>query len=156
MVTQGDRDIEERLTRALSKDSRIDLSEITVRVDEGVVYLTGTVDSAAERQAAQEDIYAAASVRQVVDQLRLRNYIERTDEELRESVKQVLVRDIDLDARPISVEASNGVVILSGCVASYAQKSEAETIAWWTPGVTDVVSHLEVDSIPEPIDELEF
>ncbi|MHB9037388.1 MAG: BON domain-containing protein [Armatimonadota bacterium] len=156
MATHRDREMEELVTVALRMDSRIDLSEISVRVDDGVVYLSGTVDSAAEKNAAQEDLQATTGVGQIVDQLALRNYIERSDEELRHSVKQFLIRDIDVDAQPIEVEARGGVVTLTGRVASYAQKTEAECVAWWIPGVTDVISRLEVDGILEPPEEPDY
>ncbi|MCE5323674.1 BON domain-containing protein [bacterium] len=153
MVTHKDRQIEEQVTVTLRNDSRIDLSEISVHVDDGVVYLTGTVDSAAEKKAAWEDLQAATGIDRVVDELVIRNYIDRSDEELRHSVKQFLIRDIDVDANPIDVEARDGVVTLKGRVASYAQKVEAECVAWWIPGVTDVISHLEVDGIFDPLAE---
>lgn len=155
MATHRDREIEEQVTRALRKDSRIDLSEISVHVDNGIVYLNGTVDSAAEKKAAKEDLQATAGVGQIVDRLILRNYVERSDEELAHSVKQFLIRDIDVDEHPIDIEASSGVVTLKGRVASYAQKMEAECAAWWIPGVTDVISHLEVDGL-EPTDEPDY
>ena len=58
-----------------------------------------------------------------------------------------------MDARPIRVEARGGVVSLSGRVASYAQKSAAENVALWTPGVVDVISRLEAGPLPGPPDE---
>jgi osmotically-inducible protein OsmY len=156
MATHRDREMEELVTVALRKDSRIDLSEINVRVDDGVVYLSGTVDSAAEKKAAQEDLQATVGIVRIVDQLTLRNYVEKSDDELRHSVRQFLIRDIDVDAHPIEVEARGGVITLTGTVASYAQKTEAECVAWWIPGVTDVISLLEVDGILDPPDEPDY
>lgn len=155
MVWTGDRKIEEMVTGVLEKDSRIDLSEIKVKVQDGVVYLSGTVDSAAERRAAREDLESASQIGEVVDELTLRNFIERTDVELVESVRRALIRDIMVEAGPIRVEAKDGVVTLSGRVESYAQKSAAENVAWWAPGVTNVISRLEVDGFHEPPDEPE-
>ncbi|MCE5314230.1 MAG: BON domain-containing protein [Armatimonadota bacterium] len=156
MATHRDREMEELVTVVLRRDSRIDLSEISVRVDDGVVYLSGIVDSAAEKKAAQENLQATAGIERIVDQLTLRNYVQKSDEELRHAVKQFLIRDIDVDAQPIDVEACGGVVTLRGRVASYAQKTEAECVAWWIPGVTDVVSHIEVDGIMEPPQEPDY
>jgi len=151
-----DREIEQMVRRFLDNDPRIDTSEIDVRVEGGTVYLTGAVDSAAERHAIQEDIQAAADVEGIVNQLRLRNFVERSDEELVEEVKHALIRDISVDADPIKVVAKGGEVVLSGCVETLAQKNAAEDIAWWTPGVTDVISHLEIEEtgkMPEDMNE---
>lgn len=139
----------------LRRDSRVDLNEISVRVEDGVVYVSGTVDSAAERRAVIEDI-ASVSFERVVETIVLANFIERTDEELRISVRQALLRDIAVDASPIRVDAAGGRVVLNGTVASYSQKYNAEDVAWWTPGVVDVVSHLEVDGLLDPTQEPDY
>lgn len=141
----ADNRVEEMVKKTLSNDSRIDLSEIQVDVQNGVVYLSGKVDSALEKRAARESLQAA-DIDQVVDQLELRNYIERTDMELSNCVKQAMIRDIDVDARAIDVSANAGSVFLSGRVDSFFQRNAAENIAWWTPGVTDVINRLEVSN----------
>ena len=155
MAVPNDRELEELIDKALSRDSRVDRGEIEVRVESGVVYVSGTVDSAAERRAAQEDIESAA-VDRVVDTLTLGNFVERTDEELKAAVQRALARDIAVDSQPISIHAEDGVIVLSGEVSSSAQKYAAEDVAWWTPGVTDVISHLEVDGVVEPPDEPDY
>ena len=145
MVRPSDSMVEELAKRALVNDSRVDVSEIQVKVLDGIVYLSGTVDSAAELRAVREDLMSAPEVSQVVDELKLRNYIERTDDELREAVKRSLIRDIDIDRRRIDIEAGRGIVTLRGWVPSYAQKLEAESVVWWTPGVIEVINRLEID-----------
>lgn len=144
MSELADREMEESIRRFLAADSRVDMTEVNVCVEDRTALLCGTVDSAAERQAVLEDVRAAARVEDIVDQLVLRNFVERTDDELKEAVKHALARDIAVDAAFVSVEASEGEVALSGHVDSYSQKNVAEDVAWWTPGVTSVVSHLEV------------
>lgn len=141
----GDRGIEEAIRRFLAADTRVDVGEIDITVEDRTVFLSGKVDSAAERQAILEDVGAAGRVEAVVDQLVLRNFVQRSDDELREAVKHALARDIAVDANPVTVEASEGSVVLRGHVDSYSQKNNAEDVAWWTPGVTNVVSHLEVE-----------
>jgi len=145
----SDSEIEEAARRALLADTRVDVREVDVCVEEGTAFLTGAVDSAAERKAVLEDVRAVHGVKDVVDGLVLRNYVERTDEELREAVRHALVRDIAVGVDRIAVEAAGGQVTLSGMVDSHSQKNAAEDVAWWTPGVTDVVSRLQVeDEIP--------
>lgn len=139
--------------RLLRDDTRVDRSEIEVHVEEETVYLTGTVDSAAERQAVQEDVQAVAPAGSIVNQITLRNYVERTDDELREAVRHALIRDVSVDVGPIDVAAKDGEITLSGIVQSRAQRNAAEDVAWWTPGVTNVTSRLQVESESEtPLD----
>ena len=155
MAVLTDREMAELISNILARDSRVDRGEIDVRVEDGVVFVSGEVDSAAERRAAQEDIESAPAQR-IVNTLTLRNYVERTDDELRAAVKRALSRDLAVDAATVTVDAEDGVVTLSGRVASSAQQYAAEDVAWWTPGVTDVISHLHVDGVPEPPDEPDY
>ena len=156
MKCVNDQRLEEIISEILRRDARIDTTEINIGVEDGIVYMSGTVDSAAERRAILENIESIAGIGMVIDRLMLRNYIERTDDELKGAVKRTLIRDISVDAHPIDIAASCGVVTLSGRVASYSQKLAAESITWWTPGVTDVVSHLEVDGMGEPPDDQDY
>ena len=156
MSLSRDRALEELIVSNLKRDSRIDIHELDVRVDNGIVYLSGSLDSAAERRAVQEDIMLTVEPDKLADSTTLRNFVERTDEELKFSVLRVLARDIVLDARYVEVAANDGIVTLSGHVSSYAQKSDVETVAWWTPGVVDVVSRLLVDGLTEPTEESDY
>lgn len=153
MNTRSDQDIERAVRAALRSDSRVDPLEIEVAVDDGVAHLWGQVDSAAERQAAIEDARSTPGVGSVVDKIELCNYVERTDEELRQSVKSALLRDSLGSARCVEVSAASGVVTLNGHVPSYRHKSDAENVAWWTSGVVDVVSFIQVDGTIDPPDE---
>ncbi len=149
-----DRETEKAIMQYIMNDSRVDDREIDVHVEEGTVYLTGKVDSAAERQAVEEDVQAAAHVESCVNQITLRNYVERSDAELKEAVKHALMRDASADASQIEIGASNGEVLLRGQVDSYAQKKAVEDVVWWTPGVTNVVSRLQVGAeaaVPEDL-----
>lgn len=149
-----DRDTEAKIMHYVINDSRVDDREIEVHVEEGTVYLMGRVDSAAERQAVQEDVQAAAHGQDVVNQITLRNYVERTDEELREEVKHAIMRDGSVEIGRIEVGAGNGEVLLRGEIDSYAQKKAVENVVWWTPGVTNVISQLEVGmpgALPEDL-----
>mgnify|MGYP000123800755 CR=1 FL=1 len=148
-----DRELEQLALEVLERDSRVDPREVSVRVENGTAYVTGSVDSAAERRAVQEDLEAIAEVVRVVDMLTLRNYRDRPGEEIAASVKNSLIRDTTVDAGLISVTAEDGVVSLHGRVSSYAQKRAAEDVAWWTPGVTDVASFLQVEESAESLSE---
>lgn len=149
-----DRETEAAIQRSIATDTRVDGREIDVHVEQGTVYLTGRVDSAAERHAVQEDVEAASHTEGVVNQITLRNFVERSDKELTEEVKHALMRDASVDVEQIKIEAKDGEVTLRGHIDSFAEKTSAEDVVWWTPGVTNVISHLEVaaqEAIPEDL-----
>ena len=148
-----DRSTENTIKRLLAADSRIDAAEIEVTVEDDIAFLSGSVDGAAEREAVIENVKTTAAIRNVVDRLLLRNYIERTNDELRESVRNAIQRDISLEIRLVTVEASGGEVTLRGYVESFAQKNAIEDVTWWVSGVTEVKNCIEVaDESGVPLD----
>ncbi|HEX6613987.1 MAG TPA: BON domain-containing protein [Rhodanobacteraceae bacterium] len=66
------------------------------------------------------------------------------DKELRQLVIDELEYEPSIDAADIGVAAENGVIILSGHVADYAQKVAAERAAWRVKGVKAIAQKIEV------------
>ena len=152
----SDSELQERAINALRADSRVDVNEIDVGTANGMVFLHGLVDGAAERRAALEAVATVVGPDAIEDRLSLRNYVERTDEQLGAAVRQAMIRDTALDARAVKVHAQDGVVILEGRAINHAQKTALENIAWWTPGVTDVIDQMQVEDVSEPPDEPDY
>jgi osmotically-inducible protein OsmY len=55
-----------------------------------------------------------------------------------------LVRNAETDAQQVSVEVQGDKVILRGAVRSWAEREEAERVAWSAPGVTTVDNRITV------------
>jgi len=66
------------------------------------------------------------------------------DKELRKAVEEALDWEPIVDAKGIGVSVEDGVVILSGHVANYAEKREAEKVASLVRGVKAVACELHV------------
>lgn len=139
---------------AIQADSRIDQAEVSVVVENGTIYLAGIVDSAAERKAVQEGAETVVPRDRIVDRLTLRNFVERTNEELCAAVRHAMRKDPEVCSEGLRVAASDGVVTLEGRVRNYSEKNIVESIAWWAPGVTEVISHVQVDGVGNAPDEV--
>jgi osmotically-inducible protein OsmY len=65
--------------------------------------------------------------------------------QLKEKIEQALVRGAQTDAQRITVEVQGSKVILKGTVRAWAERQEAERVAWSAPGVTAVENHITIE-----------
>ena len=137
-----DTDIASAALNALQ--ARVDVPEekIKVTVKEGWITLEGTVDWYYEKNAAEFAVKYLSGVRGVTDNIRVKPQVSTI--EVKDKIEEALKRNAEVDARRISVEASNGKVTLTGNVHSWFEKDEAETAAWAAPGVTQVTNQIAV------------
>lgn len=148
--TRSDAEITARVKTALIRNDETKARQINVETENGVVQLSGFVDSAQMKSAAAETARGVSGVKDVRNELMVRQG-ERTagratdDTVIAAKVKSQLAADSNLGtAADVNVEVRSGVVQLSGFVGSIAQKQEAEQIARQVAGVTDVRNSIEV------------
>lgn len=131
----------------LTWDDSVDANDVNVNVHDGTVELKGTVPSYAAKMAAERDAYMVPGVRVVKNDLSVKiplGVTLPTDTDIRENIEIKLLWDSQLNDSNINVDATGGIVTLSGTVDSYWEKSLAEDIAYNTHGVTGVINHLTV------------
>jgi hyperosmotically inducible protein len=154
MVPETTRDmdsaISSKIDESLENSSSVKARQVNIQTHEGVVYLTGVVDSEDSRREAGRIAWRTAGVDGVVNDLTVgeRTVGNWVDDTLISSrLKAKLIADTDVRASDIDVSSSQGVVTLMGRVRTTAMKQDAERIARGIQGVTDVHNELMVGRV---------
>jgi osmotically-inducible protein OsmY len=157
-VTRTERRTDEEIQRAvleeLKWEPRVNPSEIGVAVKDGVITLTGWVDSYTKRWAAEEAAHRVRGVKAVANdiEVRLPTSSERPDPELAAAVVRAIEWDAALPTDRIQVTVSKGWVTLRGDVEWQFQKEDAERVARRIAGVRGVTNLIVVRPRMTPTD----
>lgn len=146
MNRKSDSEIKQQVLRELKWDSRIAWSEIGVEVFEGVVTLTGAVNSYAKKQAAQEAAHRIKGVLDVANDIEVRPNGEftRTDSDIALAVRHVLQWDALVPDEQIQSTVSDGWVTLEGEVGLWRERQDAETSVLRLEGVVGVTNKIAI------------
>lgn len=141
-----DEQIHQEVLAELKWDARIRPNEIGVAVKDGIVTLTGWVDSYSKKWAAEEAAHRVRGVKAVVNdiEVRLSDSGERTDPEIAEAAIRGLSWDGLLPVDKIKVTVSKGIVTLEGEVEWQFQREDAERVVRRLMGVKGVVNLITV------------
>ncbi|HEX6731465.1 MAG TPA: BON domain-containing protein [Pyrinomonadaceae bacterium] len=152
MNRKSDSEIKQQVLRELKWDSRIAWSEIGVEVFEGVVTLTGAVNSYAKKQAAQEAAHRIGGVLDVANDIEVRPSGEftRTDSDIALAVRHVLQWDALVPDEQIQSTVSDGWVTLEGEVDLWRERQDAETSVLRLEGVVGVINKIAI--APKTVD----
>jgi osmotically-inducible protein OsmY len=137
-----DEQIQRAVLEELKWEPRVNPSEIGVAVKEGVVTLTGWVDSYTKRWAAEEAAHRVRGVKAVANdiEVRLPSSSERTDADIAAAAIRALEWDALIPGEKVQVTVSQGWVTLRGDVEWQFQKEEAERVVRRLSGVRGVTN----------------
>jgi osmotically-inducible protein OsmY len=137
-----DPEIAEAVLRALDSEVLLRGQSIDVTVSRGWVSLKGAVDWNFLRDDAGRVVRGIWGVKGVTNLLTVKP--RPMPSELEQDIHRALVRNAELDASLLQVEAAGGKVVLKGRVRSWAEREAAARVAWQAPGVTEVDNQVEV------------
>lgn len=140
IVKQSDREedaIREDVISRLKANDSINRLKIAVDVSGSEVAMTGKVESLAEKRIAETAAAGVIGVTHVENQITVGLSRNRTDEELRDEIKALIVQSVYFDDVNIEVDVKNRVAKLSGEVHSAAQREALGRAAeiWGITGV---------------------
>ncbi len=152
--TRTDEDIQADVLDELKWDTHVRPNEIGVAVKEGIVTLTGWVDSYLKKIHAEEAAHRVPGVKAVANdiEVRLPSSAERTDADLAAAVLNALKWDAAIPAGTLDVTVSKGWVTLKGEVEYAFQKRDAERAVQRLSGVKGVGNLIVVKPHLSPTD----
>jgi osmotically-inducible protein OsmY len=142
-----DQDLAEAAVEALRWNVMVPSDRIKVRVEKGWLTLEGAVRWNFQRRAAERVVRNRRGLRGISNLIVVKPQVE--PKAITERITEALEREAIGDARRVLVEVSGPEVTLRGVVRSWAERHDAEKVAWAAPGVSEVHNLLTVDSLAE-------
>ncbi|HWP42015.1 MAG TPA: BON domain-containing protein [Blastocatellia bacterium] len=152
----ADLEIRTEILESFARSTELGGKSIDVKVENRAVTLSGTVDTPAQRNGAEQTALAVDGVVSVTNNLSVTNPQAATEPpapqaapadvnlDTAKRVEFELYRTGAFDTLRMKISAEQGTVTLSGTVRSQAELLLAERIAQATPGVQKVVNNLKI------------
>ncbi len=136
---RSDDDIREDVEKVLRINDSVDEPRIAIDVSRSEVALTGKVASLAEKRIAELAASGVTGVAKVANQITVSLSSDRTDEEIAEEIRGLIVHSVYLDDAQVDVRVEGHVAKLSGTAGSVEAKDRLEQIAEiWGVSAVDV------------------
>jgi osmotically-inducible protein OsmY len=149
-----DAELQHDVMNELKWEPTIKAAEIGVGVTDGVVTLSGYVDSFYKKWAAERAAARVFGVKAVAEELKVRlpDSLKRSDEDIARAVANVLEWNVLMPHDRVKVQVQDGVVTLSGEVDWGYQKFAAEEVVRYLMGVVSFSNRITVKPTVKPQD----
>ncbi len=141
-------DLQKDVQNAIKWEPLLNAAEIGVVVKDGIVTLTGTVDSYSKKKEAEDAAKSVSGVTAVVEKIEISfpNGFTKTDSEIATSVVNALKWNLEVPAEKIKVVVQNGWVTMEGELEWNYQKDEAKSSVKYLAGVKGVSNLISIRS----------
>lgn len=141
-----DRELHRDVIEELHWDPRVEETDVGVEVDDGIVTLSGTVESWGARLAAAAAAHRVRGVLDVANEVivRLPGSMTFSDVDVARAAREALERDVFVPSDRITTTVTDGVVTLEGRVETWTEYDDAARAVANLAGVREVKNHLAV------------
>jgi osmotically-inducible protein OsmY len=148
--TRADSEIQRDVMEELKWEPRVNPNEIGVIVKDGVVTLTGWVDSYVKRWSAEDAALRVRGVKAVANdiEVRLSSDDERADIDIAADATRALEVDALIPPGKVQATVSKGWITLKGTVNWQFQREDAERVVRRIRGVKGVTNLITLASRP--------
>lgn len=147
-----DGELRESVEDALDWEPSIDVGDVDINVDGGVVTLGGDVGTYAEKRAAEQVVLGVYGAKGVANDLnvRLTHTLERSDTDIAQAAVNTLKWNTQVPSDRVSVAVSDGWVTLRGTVDWQYQRDAAEGAVRALAGVRGITNESSVGPRVQP------
>lgn len=151
---KADLQLHKDVIEELRWDPRVNEAEIGVSVKDGVVTLTGSVESFAQKVAAERVVERVAGVRAVAEELHVRpaKGLDVSDTDIAHAAVNALSWNIEIPADKITVKVENGWITLKGEASWNYQRLAAEFAVKYLAGVQGLTNLIEVKPVVSAVE----
>jgi osmotically-inducible protein OsmY len=149
-----DSELQQDVMIELKWEPTIKAAEIGVGVKDGVVTLSGYVDSFWKKWAAERAALRVFGVKAVAEELRVRlpGSLKRSDEDIARAASDALEWNVSVPHDRVKVQVQDGVVTLTGQVDWWYQGDAAVDVVRKLVGVVSVNNNMIIESTVAPQD----
>jgi len=149
-ITQSDTQIREAVLQQIDWEPEISSKDISVKVQDGIVTLTGFTHSYLEKMAAERAAKSVYGVVAIANDIEVRLSTEKTDPEIARDVEFALKTHVFVPDKLLKVTVREGYVTLEGTVEWNYQRSNAEAAARSVGGVRSIVNNIKLSPHVSP------
>jgi osmotically-inducible protein OsmY len=147
LETTANKDLRDRVEQQLDWDPEVLSTDIGVAATDGVVTLTGYVETYSEKLAAEKATLKTFGVKAVANDIMVKPLAKVTDSDLAANAIAALAARSNVPEYKIKVTVKNGAIFLDGKVDWKYQKDAAESAVKYLNGATAIFNRIDVKPV---------
>jgi len=148
MIMKTNEELQKDVQDAIKWERLLNAAEVGVTVKDGVVTLTGTVDTFAKKEEAEKATKKVVGVKAVIEEIQVKSFNEskKSDVEIATDVLKALNASWQIPKDKIQVKVENGWVTLFGELDWHFQKEAAKALLSNVSGIKWVTNSILIKS----------